>query len=162
MSIAIIGNVGNKGYALPMVQAYPLDLESQYLLAWNPVEQALDYVPYVGNSLGDFTIGRDLAVTRNASITGNLAVTGTITGAGTVTSAVSVGAISGGAFSTVVPTGLAVQATQVVTSRKTGWVPATGTATRATFDTATITLPQLAERVKALLDDLTSHGLIGA
>ena len=31
---------------------------------------------------------------------------------------------------------------------------ATGTATRTTFDTATVTLPQLAERVKALLDDL--------
>jgi len=36
----------------------------------------------------------------------------------------------------------------------TGWVQATGTATRATFDTATVTLPVLAQAVKALIDDL--------
>jgi hypothetical protein len=50
---------------------------------------------------------------------------------------------------------------QVVSTRKTGWAAATGAATRTTFDTTTVTLPQLAERVKALLDDLISHGLIG-
>lgn len=31
----------------------------------------------------------------------------------------------------------------------------TGTATRTTFDTGSVTLPQLAERVKALIDDLS-------
>lgn len=51
---------------------------------------------------------------------------------------------------------------QVVGARRIGWVPATGTSTRSTFDTATVTTAQLAERVKALLDDLTTHGLIGA
>jgi hypothetical protein len=35
-----------------------------------------------------------------------------------------------------------------------GWQANTGTATRTAFDTATVTLPQLAERVKALVDDL--------
>lgn len=53
---------------------------------------------------------------------------------------------------------------KVVGTRKTGWANATGTATRTTFDTATVTLPQLAERMKALIDDLhntTGHGLIG-
>lgn len=35
---------------------------------------------------------------------------------------------------------------------------ATGTATRTAFDTATVTLPELAERVKALIDDLRSFG----
>lgn len=52
----------------------------------------------------------------------------------------------------------------VVGGRKTGWTPATGTATRSTFDTASVTLPQLAEHVKALIDDLhitAGHGLIG-
>ena len=34
------------------------------------------------------------------------------------------------------------------------WQDATGTATRTAFDTASVTLPQLAERLKALLDDL--------
>lgn len=54
---------------------------------------------------------------------------------------------------------------QVIGSRKTGWSAATGTATRTTFDTETVTLVELARRVKALIDDLHStagHGLIGA
>ena len=45
---------------------------------------------------------------------------------------------------------------------KTGWEAMGGTATRTTFDTSTITLVQLAQRVKALTDDLITHGLIGA
>lgn len=47
-------------------------------------------------------------------------------------------------------------------STATGWSVATGTPTRSTFATGSVTLPQLAERVKALIDDLISHGLIGA
>lgn len=54
-----------------------------------------------------------------------------------------------------------VGANQVVGSRKTGWTAATGTATRTTFATASVTLPVLAEHVKALIDDLIAHGLIG-
>jgi len=54
-----------------------------------------------------------------------------------------------------------VAATQVVTSRQTGWGAPTGTADRNTFATGTVTLSELAERVKALIDDLTTHGLIG-
>lgn len=59
---------------------------------------------------------------------------------------------------------LQISSTQVVGARKTGWAVATGTATRTTYDTTTVTLPQLAERVKALIDDLhgtAGHGLIG-
>lgn len=51
---------------------------------------------------------------------------------------------------------------QVLGPRRTGWTAATGTATRTTFATGSVTLPQLAERVKALLDDLMAHGMIGA
>lgn len=53
---------------------------------------------------------------------------------------------------------------QVLGARKTGWATATGTATRTTFATGSVTLAQLAERVKALIDDLhatAGHGLIG-
>lgn len=57
---------------------------------------------------------------------------------------------------------LKVSGTQVVASRRTGWAAATGTATRTTFATGSVTLPQLAEHVKALIDDLVGHGLIGA
>lgn len=49
----------------------------------------------------------------------------------------------------------------VLTGRKTGWGTMTGTATRTAFDTTTVTTQQLAERVKALIDDLRSHGMIG-
>jgi hypothetical protein len=58
-----------------------------------------------------------------------------------------------------------VNAAQVVGVRKSGWSTATGTATRTSFDTGTVTLSQLAERVKALIDDLhasAGHGLIGS
>jgi hypothetical protein len=55
-----------------------------------------------------------------------------------------------------------VNGTQVVAARRTGWAAATGTATRTTFATSTVTTAQLAERVKALLDDLIAHGLLGA
>ena len=54
---------------------------------------------------------------------------------------------------------------QVVGARKTGWATASGTATRTAFDTATVTVAELAERVKALIDDLHGnggHGLIGS
>lgn len=54
---------------------------------------------------------------------------------------------------------------QVVGARKTGWAVPTGTATRTAFDTTTVTLPQLAERVKAVIDDLhatAGHGLLAA
>lgn len=57
---------------------------------------------------------------------------------------------------------LKVGANTVVGARKTGWTAPTGTATRTTFATSTVTTAQLAERVKALIDDLTAHGLIGA
>jgi hypothetical protein len=50
---------------------------------------------------------------------------------------------------------------QLLGTRRTGWVAPTGTATRSTFVTSTVTVSQLAERVKALIDDLTTHGLIG-
>lgn len=57
---------------------------------------------------------------------------------------------------------LLVSGTQVLSTRRTGWGAPTGTATRTTFATTTVTLEQLAQRVKGLVDDLTTHGLIGA
>lgn len=55
-----------------------------------------------------------------------------------------------------------IGANNVVGPRRTGWGAPSGTATRTTFDTASVTTAQLAERVKALIDDLTTHGLIGS
>jgi hypothetical protein len=56
---------------------------------------------------------------------------------------------------------LSLFGTQVLRYRVTGWGAATGTATRSTFLTSSVTLPALAEHVKALIDDLMTHGLIG-
>lgn len=52
----------------------------------------------------------------------------------------------------------------VVRARRVGWTFPSGVSSRASFDTATVTTQQLAERVKALLEDLgpsLGHGLIG-
>lgn len=56
---------------------------------------------------------------------------------------------------------LRANGTQVVTTRRTGWGSPTGTATRTAFATSTVTTAELAERVKALIDDMRTHGLIG-
>lgn len=47
-------------------------------------------------------------------------------------------------------------------SAASGWGSPTGTATRTTFDTATVTLPQAAEHLKAVIDDLKTLGLFSA
>ena len=57
---------------------------------------------------------------------------------------------------------LFIGASQVVGPRITGFAAATGTATKTTFATDTVTLIELARRVKALSDALITHGLIGA
>ena len=74
----------------------------------------------------------------------------------------SVGDDGGTFLGSAKATSFFVETNQVVSSRKSGWTAPTGTATRTTFATSTVTLPQLAERVKALIDDLRTHGLIGA
>jgi hypothetical protein len=53
-----------------------------------------------------------------------------------------------------------VNGTQVLASRITGWGAATNAKNRLTFDTTTVTLPDLASRVGQLIDDLMTHGLI--
>ena len=58
--------------------------------------------------------------------------------------------------------GYQVGGVDVISARKTGWAAPTGTANRTSFATSTATTAQLAERLKALIDDLTAHGIIGA
>lgn len=57
-----------------------------------------------------------------------------------------------------------IGANQILSARDTGWTAFSGSASdKATaYDTATITLPQLAGRVRAMQVALTTHGLIGA
>lgn len=55
-----------------------------------------------------------------------------------------------------------INGVQVLTTRRTGYAAMTGTANRGTvWDTATITLDQLAQRVKAMQDDHMTHGTLG-
>ncbi|MEA3045868.1 MAG: hypothetical protein QOJ53_200, partial [Sphingomonadales bacterium] len=55
-----------------------------------------------------------------------------------------------------------VDGVKVVSNRRTGWTAPTGPSSRATFDSSSISAPQIAQRLKALIDDLTAHGLIGS
>lgn len=61
-------------------------------------------------------------------------------------------------------TGLSFLQTKVVGARQTSWVTLTGTPTTnaGALDTASVTTAQLAQVVKALVDALITHGLIGA
>lgn len=55
-----------------------------------------------------------------------------------------------------------IQNQKVLNKRKSGWGSPTGTATRTAFVTSTVTTEQLAQRVKALIDDLKDHhGMLG-
>ncbi|HYI43722.1 MAG TPA: hypothetical protein VD768_08890 [Sphingomicrobium sp.] len=84
-----------------------------------------------------------------------------VTASGT-TSRAEKARLSGAAFNLASGMVYQIAGTQVLGARRTGWSAATGTATRTSFDTATVTTAQLAERFKALTDDLLAHGLIGA
>lgn len=163
--IAVIGDIGNKAFALPMVQAYPTDVNLAQLLAWSVADQALAYVPYTGNASGDFGVTRDLSVGRNSTIIGNeivggslivggAAILGAVTGPITLTGALTAsGAVQGSQFN--------IASTKVVGARDTGWTVGTGTPQKSTFATGSVTLPQLAGVVMALQTALIAHGLIG-
>jgi hypothetical protein len=58
--------------------------------------------------------------------------------------------------------GYKVGVTQVVGSRRTGWGTFTGGSDRSGFDTTTADAKTIAEHFKALVEDLTAHGLIGS
>ncbi len=94
------------------------------------------------------------------SVSGNLS--GSVATA-TTTPNVTLALSANPGFTTVdATTSYKIGGTKVIGARVTGWTAASGTATRSTFDTATVTLPELAQRVKAFLDDLIAHGLIGS
>lgn len=58
---------------------------------------------------------------------------------------------------------VSINGTQVLSNRDTGFSLMTGTQNKATvYDTSSVTLQQLAQRVAALQQALTAHGIIGA
>lgn len=58
--------------------------------------------------------------------------------------------------------GYYVAGTNVVLARRTGWTIPGGTALRSGYDANNPTLTEVAQTLKALIADLTAHGLIGA
>ena len=106
----------------------------------------------------DNEVGR-LGVTQRLSWYSNGARRVSLVGGNTTLS------ITGGALNIANPvsdTGLQIAGTKVLGQRKGGWGGVSGTTSRAQFNTSNVTTSQLAERVKALIEDLTGHGLIGA
>jgi hypothetical protein len=107
----------------------------------------------------------DLGVYRlsSATIAIGKAASGYVSFAGNVIQCVNAAGPTGQLGPTTLGMWNGAAIVQVVGPQITGYTNAmTGTANRATsYDTSTITLVQLAQRVKALQDDLRSHGLIG-
>lgn len=123
-------------------------------------------------SASELSLGNDLAIGHGGTGASSASAARGNLGLGSMaTQAANAVAITGGAvnglsgFSVVgnadVGGAYRVDGVKVVGNRITGWSAATGTPSRATFDAGTVTVGQLAQRLKALIDDLVTHGLIG-
>lgn len=118
---------------------------SQFVMTEYVLRGLYSYLKETELVLGD-SGGNAVITVNGASTNGNLILTPK--GTGVVSTGVN---------------GYAVSGVKVVGARDTGWTAMTGTANEATvYDTATVTLAQLAGRVMALQAALTTHGLIGA
>lgn len=124
-------------------------------------------------SAPSLTLGTALALAQGGTGATSAAGARTSLGLGTIATQAANGvAITGGTVSGLSSFAVSgdasvsgvyrVGSTKVVGNRATGWSAPTGTAQRSAFDTSTVTTSQLAQRLKALIDDLTSHGLIGS
>ena len=124
-------------------------------------------------STPQLTLGNDLAVADGGTGASSSAAARANLGLGSMAIQAADGvAISGGNVSGLVSLGVAgdadvsgmykVDGVKVTGNRATGWGTPTGTTSRAAFDTGGVTVSQLAQRVKALIDDLRAHGLIGS
>ncbi|MGH8336714.1 MAG: hypothetical protein ACRETL_07850, partial [Gammaproteobacteria bacterium] len=105
----------------------------------------------------NFIIYSDSFSTQKFTVNG---LTGNVNAAGAIVSAAGGITATTGNFNAGAGV-YQVAGVQVAAACQTGWTAPTGTLSRTTFDQSTVTLPELAKRLAALITDLTAHGLIG-
>jgi hypothetical protein len=124
-------------------------------------------------SAQSLTLATALAVADGGTGASSAAAARTNFGLGSLaTQSAAAVAITGGTIAGLASLGVAgdcdvsgdykVDGVRVVSNRRTGWATPTGPTSRATFDSASVSAPQIAQRLKALIDDLIAHGLIGS